>query len=374
MPDCTPDDVSDDHDNPPAQFIRGFDADPRDPDIDPITLPPNSYNQKGISIGRDPTDTSPVSNRQIREAVPELRDDGSAVPDGIYVPVVDGNRNGASDNQEPLAGGIFVQGSLRSLTFRPCGPDRNGDGNPDLACYEFVHSNGQTVTVQVDRQNNQTTVTNSDWDPETPDNQGGTRVFQGVPKGFQGLGYANATLIYVEGDIGGLRGTVEEKEQVTVAASGRIDIENHVRYERPPNPFDPRDNPLNVLGLYSANRDIRIRSTAPPDLVLHAVLMAGQPGVNDGYRSSVFVENYDRISCRGAVHLLGGMIREYAGAFGVFDPSTGNCRSGYSAKVRYDRRMGRGFSPPYFPTTTIPALQSQGLAGRRPDWREGSVP
>ncbi len=206
-------------------------------------------------------------------------------------------------------------------------------------------------------------------------NQGGTRVFRGVPKGFQDTaGYTNATVIYVEGDIDGLSGTVEEKEQVTVAASGRIGIVNHVRYERPPNPSDPRDNPLNLLGLYSTNRDILIRSTAPPDLVLHAVLMAGQPGVNDGYRSSVLVEDYDRISCRGAVHLLGGIIQEYYGPFGTFSASTGRCVSGYGRNFRYDRRMERGFSAPYFPISTVPELQSQGLAAMKPTWREGSVP
>lgn len=378
LPDCTPGNVSDDSDNPAAQFTRGFDADPSTPQIDPITVPPNSYNQKGISIGRDPADVSTVTNRQIRQAVPELPDNNSSVPSGVYVPVADANGNGRSDDGEALAGGIFVQGDLARLTLSACGPDRDGDGDPDLACYTFVHSTGQTVTVTVDRQNNRTTVTNSDWDPNTPGNQSGTRTFVGVPKGYQGPGYPNATLIYVEGNVGssgdGLSGTVEEKEQVTIAASGRIDIVGHVRYERPPNVTDPLDNPLNVLGLYSASRDIRIRRTAPADLVLHAVLMAGQPGVNDGYRSVVFVENYDSIPCRGAVHLIGGLIEEYYGAFGTFDPTTGNCRSGYGREFRWDRRMGRGFSPPYFPTTTIPALQAQELAGVKPQWREGSPP
>ena len=376
LPDCTPGDVSDDGDNPAAQFIRGFDADPGDPDIDPITVPPNSYNQKGISVGRDPADTSPVTSRQIRQAVPELPDNDGPVPGGVYVPVADANGNGRSDDGEALAGGIFVQGDLARLTLSACGPDQDGDGDPDLACYTFVHSAGQTVTVTVDRRNNRTTVENSDWDPDTPGSQPGTRTFVGVPKGYQGPGYPDAALIYVEGQVGssggGLSGTVEEKEQVTIAASGTIYIPGHVRYERPPDPHDPGSNPVNLLGVYSLHRDIVISGNAPADLTLHAVLMAGQPGVNDGYRSAVFVEDHGSIPCRGAVHLIGGIIQEYYGPFGTFDPATGNCRSGYGRDFRWDRRMGRGFAPPYFPTTALPALRAEELAGARPRWREGS--
>jgi hypothetical protein len=356
LPDCTPLNLDDDSDNPAAQFVRG---------VPPIVVPRDSFNQKGISIGRDPRDTLPVTNRQIRQAIPELRDPDNIdrVPDdGIYIPR-------PSADGGPLGGGIYVQGGLRSLTLSTAGPPAG-----DLARYDFVHSNGQTVTVTVDRANNQTTVTNSAWPLATR-----TRVFSGVPRGFQqGHGHLNSTIVYVEGDIGalgqGLSGTLEEKEQATIVASGRIDIAGHVRYEVPPNVDDANHNPMNVLGLYSERRDIRILATAPPDLVLHAVMMAGQPGVDDGYNSAVFVENFNTILCRGAVHLIGGMIQERYGAFGTFNPATGGCNSGYGRNFRYDRRMARGTSPPYFPTTTVPEIQAQGLAGVRPQWREGSPP
>ena len=349
--DATPADITDDADNPPANFTRG---------VAVIPMPTNPYSQKGVAVGRDPADTSPVTNLQVRQAVPELADTSASVPNGIYVPVVDQNGNGRSDPGELLAGGIYVQGDLTSLTLAPGGP-----GN-DRAVYTFT-AGGQTVTVTVDRAAQTTTVTNSAW----PAPQ--TRTFAGVPRGWQGgPGNTNGTIIYVEGTIQALAGTLEEHEQTTIVAAGRIDIADHLRYEDPPDPADPADTPLNVLGLYSASSDIRVTTAAPDDLVLHGVFMAGNPA--DGYSSSVHVQNYNAGSPRGTVHLIGGIIEEYYGAFGTFDPVTGNPVTGYGRDFRFDRRMLRGFAPPYFPTTGRFEIGegSERLANVRPAWREAA--
>ncbi|MGH7427022.1 MAG: DUF4900 domain-containing protein, partial [Candidatus Methylomirabilaceae bacterium] len=135
LPDCTPTNYADDNDNPPANFTRGVSA---------IPIPTNPYLQQGVAIGRDPADTTPVTNLQIRQAVPELADNSNPVPIGIYVPVVDGNSNGISDAGEALAGGIYAQGTLTSLTLSVSGPTNN------LAVYTLV-GGGQTVTVTVNR-------------------------------------------------------------------------------------------------------------------------------------------------------------------------------------------------------------------------------
>jgi hypothetical protein len=351
LPDCTPANTADDNDNPPANFTRGVPA---------IPYPTNPYSQKGASIGRDPNDTSAVTDLQIRQAVPELADNGVAVPAGIYVPVVDTILIPAntSNDGEPMGGGIYVQGNLDSLTLSSSGNN---------ALYTLVQG-AQTVTVTVDRTLGTTTVTNSAWAfPQT-------RTFVGVPKGWQPLSNPNATMIYVEGTILGLGGTLEEKEQTMIAASGRIDITDHVRYEDPPNVYDPNDDPLNVLGIYSSNSDIRITTAAPNDVDIHAVLMVGNAG--DGYNSSVYVQDYNLAPPRGPVHLIGGLIEEYYGQFGVTDPLNQFVLAGGRGRdFRYDRRMSRGFSPPYFPTTSNRfeiAEGTNGLAGVRPIWREAS--
>ena len=372
LPDCTPADVSDDHDNPVARFTRGFDANPNTPEIDPIVVPPNSFNQKGVSIGRDPADTSQVTNSQVRRAIPELRDSSDPVPAGVYVPATDSDGDCITEDGDRILGGVYVQGGLTGLTLGV-----SPDGS--LAVYT-LRIGSRTVTVTVDRAHNRTVVQDTSW----PGRESGSGL--GCPVGGTSAGPRTVTLqgvpngvIYVEGDVGapnstdGLSGVLEENEQVTVAASGTIYISGHVRYERPPDPYDARSNPVNLLGVYSSHRDIVISRNAPADLVLHGVFMAGQPGVNDGYNSSVRVEAYDSIPCRGAVRLLGGIIEEYYGPFGTFSAATGQCRTGYGREFVYDRRMGRGFSPPFFPTTTLPMLRSEGLAGSRPEWREGAL-
>jgi hypothetical protein len=139
--------------------------------------------------------------------------------------------------------------------------------------------------------------------------------------------------------------------------------------------YHPNHDPLNVLGLYSSNSDIRITTAAAPnDVDIHAVLMAGNTG--DGYNSSVYVQDYSLPPPRGPVHLIGGIIEEYYGQFGVTDSNNQFALAGGRGRdFKYDRRMGRGFSPPYFPTTSnrFEITQgSTGLAGVRPLWREAS--
>lgn len=348
QPDNTPANLADDNDNPPANFTRG---------VPVIPIPANPFSQKGVSIGRIPTDTSTVTNLQIRQAVPELADNSDAVPNGIYVPVSDGNSNGVSDANEALAGGIYVQGDLNSLTLSVGGPSNN------LAVYTLVQG-GQTLTVTVDRLLGTTTVTNSAW----PAPQ--TRVFAGVPKGWQVPDNANAAIIYVQGAINAMNGTLEEKEQTTVAAAGLIDITNNLLYEDPPDYTNPNDNPTNLLGVYSANNHIRFAGSAPDDLTIHAVLMAGNR--TDGFNSSVNAQNYNTRNI-GTLHLIGGIIEEYSGPIGTMN-SSGQQLSGYARDFHYDRRMSRGFSPPYFPTTNLFEMVggSAPLAGVRPVWREAS--
>jgi hypothetical protein len=125
-----------------------------------------------------------------------------------------------------------------------------------------------------------------------------------------------------------------------------------------------------VLGIYSSGNDIRITTAAPNDLILHAVLMSGNTG--DAVNSSVNVQNYSSGSPRGYVNLIGGIIEEYYGAFGTFNSSTGAPQTGYGRNFKYDRRMSRGFAPPFFPTTNLFMITPANLAGARPVWREAT--
>ena len=342
-----------------------------------VPLPAGAFSQQGTAVGRNPTNSSAVTAAQIASAIPELTGAGS-IPSGIYVPVTDSNGNCRSDPLETMKGGIYVQGNLDSLTMGVSGNN---------AVYTLVQGS-TTTTVTVDRASNLTTVQSNAW--MTPPSGGGcpgagsglssSRQFIGVPKGWQGPGNTNASMIFVNGSIGngttgtGVSGTLQQNEQTTIAASGSIMISGNVQYQTPPNPADPTSNPINVLGLYSAGGDIVIGAAAPNNVTIQAVLMAGTSA--SGYNSSVYVQNFNTGSPRGNVNLLGGMIEKYYGGFGTFNQSTGQQVTGYGRAFTYDTRMSRGVTPPFFPTTNQYTVLdgSQPLAGVKPTWREATPP
>jgi Domain of unknown function (DUF4900) len=353
--------VSDPQSAPPANFTLGAPS---------VAMPASPFSQQGVAVGRNPTDTTAVTTAQITGAIPELTGSG-AVPNGIYVPVTDSANTCRSNIGESMKGGIYVQGDLNSLTMSVAG---------STAVYTLVQGS-TTTTVTIDRGNNQTTVTSNGW--MAPPSGGGcpgvgagpaTRTFVGVPKGWQGPGNPNATMIYVNGNVNALSGTLQQNEQTTIAASNSITITGNVQYQTPPNPSDPTSNPVNVLGLYASGGDIVIGPSAPNNVIIQAVLMAGN--MSSGYNSSVNVQNYNSGSPRGSVNLLGGLIEKYYGPFGTFNASTGTQQTGYGRAFTYDTRMSRGFTPPYFPTTGAYGIDrgSMRLDGVKPTWREGTPP
>src|SRR5579864_3640627 len=97
----------------------------------------------------------------------------------------------------------------------------------------------------------------------------------GGPKGYQGPGEANATIVYINGAINSLSGTLGQNEQTTIAASDTVTITGNIQDQTPPNPSDPTSNPTNLLAVYSSGGDIVIGPSAPNNLVIQAVLMAG---------------------------------------------------------------------------------------------------
>jgi hypothetical protein len=353
--------VSNPQSAPPANFTLSAPT---------VPMPNSPFSQQGVAVGRTPTDTSTVTTAQITSAIPELTGAGS-VPNGIYVPVSDANNTCRSDPGDAMKGGIYVQGNVDSMTLSVAG---------STAVYTLVQGS-TTTTVTVDRGNNQTTVSSNGW--LTPPSGGGcpgasmgpaTRTFVGVPKGWQGPGDPNATIIFVNGNVNALSGTLQQNEQTTIATSGSITISGNLQYQTPPNPSDPTSNPVNVLGLYASGGDVIIGPTAPNNVTVQAVLMAGN--MSSGYNSSVNVQNYNTGSPRGNVNLLGGLIEKYYGPFGTFNAQTGAQQTGYGRAFVYDTRMSRGFTPPYFPTTGAYGIDhgSQRLDGQKPTWREGTPP
>ena len=242
--------------------------------------------------------------------------------DGIYVP----------NNGSQLLGGIYVLGDSNiSMSV-------NGSSQ---AVYT-LQQGSSTKIITVDHVNQETSVEDV--------SAGNTVTYTGLPDGIDDAG----TLIYVDGEVESLAGTVQSDTQLTIASTDDVKITNHVQYESftpaAGQPGDPSYVPphaqgaANLLGIVTWEGDVRIGTAAPDDLNIHGSLLAS---------SGIFqVDSYNDTGRggRGTATLLGGLISDNYGAFGLFNGSTGQQIAGYGRNFVYDSRMQTGTAPPYFPT------------------------
>lgn len=242
------------------------------------------------------------------------------IGDGIFL---------ANDGQN-LTGGIFIRGD----------PTISMGVNGTMATYT-VKEGTTTKTIKVDKDNNRTVVSESGLPDAT---------YNGVPDGVDDVG----TIIYVDGTVNSLGGTIQKDTEVTISSEFDIVITNNIRYESyTPAVGNPGDSnyvapdagdAVNLLGILSWGGDVRIGTSAPDNLDIHGIVMA---------RNGVFsVDNYDdkSVGARGTATLLGGAITQFYGAFGLFDGSTGQNIAGYGRNFVYDDRTLSGKAPPYFPS------------------------
>jgi len=265
-------------------------------------------------------------------------------PNGIYVP-----NNGTS-----LTAGIYVRGN----STINMGVDVNGN-----ATYNITQgTTTKIITVDYGEEiegDEQTTVQTVG---------GSTNTYTGLPDGLDDLG----TIIYVDGRVNSLAGTVQRQSQITVSSENDIIITNNIVYEEvtaaqgtpgqpgyvPPN----AEGTTNLLGMLSWGGDVRIGTGAPNDINIHGTVMA---------RNGIFtVDNYDTGLPRGTATLLGGAITQFYGAFGQFNSTTGQQIHGYGRNFTYDGRMATGEAPPYFPTMRTFIAFTNDITDRI-NWQEG---
>lgn len=293
--------------------------------------------ERGVPTVSTPTDSSSESTMVV-EAIhaahnpPTTSDLSPYSNTGIYLPV----------SGSTLTGGIYVTGNASISTRVVSASDMSDPYRntcPDCQAITITSSNGVTKNIALNRSTNTTLVATGNNAPVT---------YTGLPDGASNIG----TLIYVKGNITALSGTVESNNQMTIAASNSMTINNNLRYESytpasgtpgtasyvPPS----AEGYNNVLGLISWNGDVNIAAPNFNNLDIHATVMAP-----DGIFTVI---NYDSISPRGVATILGGVITDSYGAFGTFNSSDGSTRSGYTRNFTYDTRMESRMAPPYFPT------------------------
>jgi hypothetical protein len=248
---------------------------------------------------------------------------GSTSPNGAYL--------GYSGTN--MTGGIYVKGDASvSLSV------------PSTGIAQYTIAQGATTwTVQVDKANNQTKIKK---------NSGSYTTYTGLPNG----------MFYVEGNVTGLAGTLEKDTQLTLAASNDVTITGNLKYENYTASSPPSaEGTTNLMGILSWNNSIHIGTSAPNDVNIHATLMTPN--------GQVIVDNYDTTAVRGTATILGGVIQDSYGAFGL--SSGGSITHGYARNFVYDKRMSQGMAPPYFPTIGKAASTLTGITDR-PNWRQTS--
>ncbi len=272
---------------------------------------------------RDQDNISLASLTQKQAMIDQVSGGATYFSDGIYLP----------GNGTDLAGGIYVQGNS-SISL-------GVDGNNN-AIYNITQGS-VSKQITVDAVNNQTIVADGST----------TTTYSGLPNGIDGAG----TVIYVDGAIQSLGGTVQESTQLTIATENNMYIQDNLTYaDYTPGSGTPgtssyvpptAEGAENILGLVSWGGNVYVGNSAPDDVAIHGTILA---------KEGIFaVDDYDDygVGARGTATLLGGVITDNYGAFGLFNGSTGQSLSGYGRNFVYDKRMREGNSPPYFPTLSI---------------------
>lgn len=270
-------------------------------------------------------------------------------------------QNQASGNTTISTNGVYVPNSSGATTG---GIYVRGDGTISMTVTSgksvyTVTQGSTTKTITVDKAANTTLV-----------QTGASSVtYTGLPNGVDNLG----TLIYVQGNITSLGGTVQGDTALTISASSDVVIQNNLVYENYTaavgSPGDAgyvapnAEGTDNLLGIVSWGGNVRIGSSAPNNVNIHASILA-----RNGYFQ---VDNYDSGSPRGTATVLGGVISNYYGAFGTFNSSTGAAVSGYGRNFVYDERMEDHEAPPYFPSLNTFTSFTNDVADKVA-WQEGA--
>lgn len=141
-----------------------------------------------------------------------------------------------------------------------------------------------------------------------------------------------------------IKGTVKGKVTVSATGSsglgfGNVHIDDDVVYSQ-----DPRTGPSkDMLGI-AVDNNVIIRDNVQnnSDVKVQATIFCRTGGFT--------AENYNTRPVSGVIDLLGGLIMYQRGPVGTFSSATGQIKSGFSKRYRYDDRFRVG-SPPFFPTT-----------------------
>ena len=293
-----------------------------------------------------------------------------SVPNGVYIPSytdpITGQQKYGTTTGVGAAGGFYVQGDA-SITLSAT---KDGSNNPTQT-YTIKQTSGfttTTTTIVVDIAKNTTTVTQG----ATNQTLTGVPSQPGVTSTDPSGNAVNPTMLYVNGNVTGLSGTVQDDTGITIAAADNVQITGNLTYKSQPvsTPADTLNSGTDagVLGIYTTG-NINLNPSSGSSLTTDASL-AALSGKTDGTGTSGFCTSGSISSCSANQSnitwtIVGGRAEDQAHSVNIS-----------SSNTYYDQRFASGaFGPPWFPTAqpqpgspTVPS--SSGVTVSRTSWAE----
>ena len=307
-----------------------------------VPLPPNDYNQEQAVLDGKGSASGAVTNAALHSALQNIS--GTAYPSGgaasgVYLPY-------SVQNGTPTfnGGGIYVQGNA--------GVKLSTTGTSGQV---FTITQGSTVTtITINPSTNTTSVVS-----------GGTTLnITGVPQQIDPATNAvigPSTMLYVNGSITSLSGpgqgqpAIQDASSVTVTAANNVTITGDILYKTEPvtltqnqipnTPADtliPGNNNGQALGIFTANGDIQLNnSQANGNLEIDASL------------ATICATGTGGCTGNGGLVNTGNSINTLTIVGGRIQNQIKNINT-TTRNVYFDRRFAQGgFSPPWFPSTTV---------------------
>jgi hypothetical protein len=333
-----------------------------------VTPPTNSYNQEqAILDGKgappctatpcaaDPAPSQTQMNQELKTVTGTTYPATGTASNGVYFPSYTSGTSPITGQPcttsspcyggstavggDGYGGGFLVQGNATvTLSATTTGV------NPTQTY--TITQGATTTTIVVNNTAGTTTVTQGSGTttyqgyPEQLDPTAGTLMTETDPSGNA----VNPTLIYVNGQITGMSGTIQNNTGITIAASNNVSITGDLLYTSQPvsTPADVLNSSTNagVLGVYT-NGNINLYPNASGSNSGNLTVDASLAAIGSG--SSGFETPGSSI---GTWQILGGRAEDHAHSVSI---GTGN--------TYYDRRFANNFGPPWFPTAVPQAGQ-----------------
>lgn len=303
-----------------------------------VPLPPNDYDQERAVLDSMGTAGTAVSkqdlNNSLRDATTAAYPKSGNTTSGVFLPYTVDNKGNATFT----GGGIYVEGNA-NVTLSTSGAAQ---------VYTIVQ-NGTTSTITINNSTNTTVFTTG----------GNTVNISGVPvmkDPATGNILSDSTMLYVDGTINSLTGpgqgvpAINDGTALTITAAGSVNITGDLLYKTEPVtltqttvngqtvPADtliPGNNTGQSLGIFTATGNINLQNNqSNGNLEIDASLATISQGGSGGLTNTGNAIN--------TLSIVGGRIQN---TIQNINTTTRN--------VFFDRRYGQGFSPPWFPSTSV---------------------